>query len=326
MVRFLSGWKAAVLLSLHSGAIAAPAAAGDNAVVSDPPATGSAPLPASESVPKFDPSKIAQGTAIDFDPAKLVSSPIVNETSDFVPASIPVEQPAAGSQKRGYVFGGYDDRHLWTETSFPSSAMGRLLIQTSSFSGVCSAVLVGPRHLVTARHCIKDGASYRFQPAYDNGSERLGYSYATNWFYRGFGESGNCGLAADFAVFILGDRLGDRLGYLGVRVTDPWEVNVNKLWNYGYPADRGGYNRPYRQGSITIASHGQCWPAGPNFSNADVDLGQSGGPMWSLDDDGTRRIHSVLGGVYQAGSTSQTYGAGGQEMVNMVNWLRGDFP
>lgn len=154
---------------------------------------------------------------------------------DMVPASV----------ERRDVFGA-DDRVLRTDTTYPWSAMGRLLIQSPSGNYICSGSMVGARVLLAARHCIVDGASYTFSPAYYNG-DRFPTSFAT-LIIRIPGkneDNGGCGWKDDWALFILNRNPGN--GYLGFKTfPDSLSGASADWWNYGYPGDKSP-SGPYAQ-------------------------------------------------------------------------------
>lgn len=111
---------------------------------------------------------------------------------------------------------GSDDRVLWDSQQYPYSAIGRI---SGSDGGSCSAALVGPRHVATAKHCVPpEGVTTRFQPMYFDG-ERAGGSDAIEVITMEQGD-GPCFQMEDWAIFILADRLGDSFGYLGARTID----------------------------------------------------------------------------------------------------------
>lgn len=67
---------------------------------------------------------------------------------------------------------GPDDRVLWDSQQYPYSAIGRI---SGSDGGSCSAALVGPRHVATAKHCVPpEGVTTRFQPMYFDGERVVG--------------------------------------------------------------------------------------------------------------------------------------------------------
>jgi V8-like Glu-specific endopeptidase len=73
---------------------------------------------------------------------------------------------AAQAEKR-VIIGGVDNRVRWTDRNFPYSPIGRL---ENAAGGLCSATLVGPRHVATALHCIPEqGTAMTFRPAYAGG-------------------------------------------------------------------------------------------------------------------------------------------------------------
>ncbi|UPL00119.1 hypothetical protein LCI18_011053 [Fusarium solani-melongenae] len=65
---------------------------------------------------------------------------------------------------------GPDDRVLWDSQQYTYSAIGRIPV---SDGGSCSAALVGPRHVATAKRCVPpEGVTRHLQPMYFDG-ERL---------------------------------------------------------------------------------------------------------------------------------------------------------
>jgi V8-like Glu-specific endopeptidase len=65
-----------------------------------------------------------------------------------------------GVERRGII--GADNRNLWTDTNWPFRTVGKLSFFRGTAEYYCSATLVGPRHVLTARHCAVDMTSGRF--------------------------------------------------------------------------------------------------------------------------------------------------------------------
>ncbi|KAM0426567.1 hypothetical protein ACHAPT_008259 [Fusarium lateritium] len=212
---------------------------------------------------------------------------------------------------------GPDDRVLWDSQEYPYSAIGKI---SGSDGGSCSAALVGPRHVATAKHCVPpEGVTTRFQPMYYDG-ERAGGSDAIKIIDMEQGD-GPCFQMEDWAIFILADRLGDSFGYLGATTID-CDAQKNKpiFLHVGYPGDKG-LSKPYRQEGISVVRCADCAPGGPLETDADGIPGQSGGPLW-LEQDGSPYLYGVLSGVGSEGSGF----ASGQNLVNAISKARSDYP
>lgn len=219
---------------------------------------------------------------------------------------------------------GNDDRVLQTDTStYPFSTIGRVQRQEGN---TCTGSLIGPRHVLTARHCYRDGQWIRFSPGYYDG-EVNGGAYATQIFRSSTLVPGPgwtaCDFRDDFIILILGnDRLGERYGYLGARGVESNMVNAAPFRHVGYPGDRDGAQRPYRQDRINMHRHTDCDSTGPLDTTADMYGGQSGGPLWLYWSDGG---HYILGVASASGGSQSTF-ASGSTMLAYIGQARRDFP
>lgn len=240
----------------------------------------------------------------------------------FFPGDPDFEEEGHEAARRGII--GVDDRVLQTDTTtYPFSAMGRVQRQEGN---TCTGSLIGPRHVITARHCYRDGQWIRFSPGYYDG-ERNGGAYAAQIFRSSTLLPGpgwtSCDFRDDFIVLVLGtSRLGEQFGYLGARYVESNMINAAPFRHVGYPGDRDGAQRPYRQDRVNLHRYDACDGTGPMATNADMYGGQSGGPLWLYWSDGG---HYVLG-VASASSDAESTFASGSNLVQYVIQARNDFP
>lgn len=218
---------------------------------------------------------------------------------------------------------GPDDRVRWDDRSYPYSAMGRLTNPKS----LCSASLIGPRHVAAARHCWAPNVPYHFAPAY-NGGEVFGGAEVTEVLMLTEKDipEGVCAENADWAIFVLDRRLGEAQGFLGANTIDSAHVERPLFYNIGYPGDLDGASRPYRQQSISVYSKQRCDANGPLDTNADASLGQSGGPLW-LEENGNYWQYGVMARLTLFdGQLTWTTFTGGRPWVDAVVYARERWP
>ncbi|EXF79301.1 hypothetical protein CFIO01_02036 [Colletotrichum fioriniae PJ7] len=315
MVQFTKSAAAAVL-AFCSAVQASPAAPLDTrqteqAEITHPigfDATAARRVPADAPVPKI---------AV-VDAAEITGN--VTEASPFTPSGAALEEVA----KRFIV--GVDNRHLWTDPNYPFHSVGKLQWSNGVF---CSAALIGPRHILSAKHCNPDPPiPGSFYPGFDNGA-RFGSAQITNGLFT-YGQEpfSPCETKGDWVVYALDQRLGDQLGYFGAKVPDRNMFDKPQFFHMGYPGDKDGGNRPYRQTDITVHSKRtfDCDSTGPFYTDTDTMGGQSGGPHWELDGNGNRWIWGALS--ISVTSSAETYAgwASGSSMIDGILKMRADFP
>ncbi|KAE9570039.1 hypothetical protein CGMCC3_g13902 [Colletotrichum fructicola] len=244
------------------------------------------------------------------------------EAPGFTP--FPSETEAGEVDKRFII--GADDRHLWNDPNYPFIAVGRLLFSNGVF---CSGAMIGPRLVLTARHCYVEGVPGVFAPGYDNGN-RYGEAQLTNvLFTTGQEPASACDTKGDWAIYALDQHLGDRVGYFGAKLPDHSMLDQPKFFHIGYPGDKDGGRRPYRQTDITIHSKPRtfdCDSTGPIWTDADTMGGQSGGPLWELDGSGNRWIWGTLSVGVQSSTEAYSGFASGNNMVDGIIYMRNQFP
>lgn len=130
---------------------------------------------------------------------------------------------------------GADGRtRVFSTTTYPWRTMGRIDIG-------CTGTLIGPRHVLTAGHCVYNTgnnqwySSLNFTPAQNGASipyGTIGWSKAittTGWTV-------NHDRNFDYAMIVLNSNIGNTVGWLGYGYNDglpSYVVNIN-----GYPGDK----------------------------------------------------------------------------------------
>jgi len=218
---------------------------------------------------------------------------------------------------------GNDDRYQYTDTNYPFRAVGKLYWDSGVF---CSGALIGPRHVLTAKHCLAEGVPGYFAPGFDNG-EPFGRGAVTDIVTTTIEWGSPCGYKGDWAILMLDNRLGDNLGYFGVKLPDPGLQDQPIFDHVGYPGDLDNGNRPYRTPGNTVQSFRtwDCDSTGPFYTDTDCMGGQSGGPHWENTGDGPM-IWGTLAVTFDGGDQAWSGWGSGSEMLDAVLRAREDFP
>ena len=255
------------------------------------------------------------------------------------------QRPAHSAGRQGEVYWGVfppEERAVYYPSGYPWQCIGRVFVwndaSAASWAWWGSAVLIGPRLLLTAGHVVPwDASSWmmRFVPAYYDGTSILGagaesyVSDARGWSVSYFSRLPD---AHDMAVCRLYEPLGDMFGYFGSK---PYSDSFtgHPYWNLtGYPAAIAAAARPSYQLGITVNESDASTDALDLEHRGDSTGGDSGGPFWGTWPDGFPYVvGTVSGGETITNSSGVVIKdtnncAGGNAINDLIRWGRANWP
>lgn len=221
---------------------------------------------------------------------------------------------------------GADDREVRLNTTdYPWRALTAVLAPGSDTSG-CSGTVLGPRHVLTAGHCIhQDGAWFpnrKLAPGMSGIGNFPNGLKNHSWYYSVKGWFENADPRYDYAMIILQDLSSTAsLGYFG------WKSSGHSggTWNFGYPTwwrDCADSPNPPECSNFLYGDDGviatQNW--GQLGHTSDTQPGHSGSPVYKYNN-GDRRVIAIH--AYGAGDTGQNWGTRIRSAVseNICDWI-----
>ncbi|HEX5757785.1 MAG TPA: serine protease [Thermoanaerobaculia bacterium] len=214
-------------------------------------------------------------------------------------------------------------QHLYDDPGFyPWRCVCRII---DAFGKVGSGVLCGPRHILTASHCV----AWSTNVAEKIEVHRAGHFSLASAFdvvaiaytqIEGDSASTNL-LDEDYAVLVTNERLGDQFGWLGTREYDSgWDGD--RYWDtMGYPS-----SSLFPTDQLGHWLDEDAWDLGSGramTTSADIVEGHSGSPMFGWWD-GQPWTVAVMSSDNPP--ENENWCAGGSDLVSLVNFARSEHP
>lgn len=178
---------------------------------------------------------------------------------------------------------GHDDRVFMDTSIFPWVVVGQIRLDGS---GACTATLIGPDVLVTAGHCIAGSSGVNHAGTFETGyglrggprtARIIDHFMSPSWNHQRYSTTDEID-GTDWALLRIDRRLGDELGFVGIRALVDDEGNRAALnadiYQAGYSHDTGDHlSGNIRCRMITI------YPDNTMAHECDTTRGDSGSPF-----------------------------------------------
>lgn len=268
------------------------------------------------------PSAVSPGPSPDVLPSMPSYDGEIRAAPAFQPISPPARVLFRGHELEPFTIFTPDGRSIYNDRTYPWRCVCSVMSGTKGGCGV----LIGPRHVLTASHVIDWHASSDFVSLVQGGVTLATASSTHVYSYVQIEDVTYNNADDDYAVIVLGARLGDSFGWFGSKEYDSaWDNETASWWNIAYAPDISTSTPVFQTGFFLDEDDFDLGGGRMLITKTgDFVKGMSGSPVFGFWSGGP----FVVGVVSAGGSGLGNFNAiaGGANLPRLVAKARADLP